>query len=136
MSIDSLIARSRLKLAEQLFEDATFTRVAGTPILNTTTGQWDTPTITVYEGPCKIRPQDRQGIDIDAGDASVRLSRYEAKLPADTDLQVNDEGVCTASRHDGGLVGRRFRVSDVLADSWQVGRVVILEHIGSDQEES
>ncbi len=136
MTLDSLISRSRTKLAEQFFEEATFTRVHGDPVFNADTGEYEPTTTTVYEGPCKIRPQGTQGFDINVGEASLRLVSYEAKLPADTDVRVNDEAVCTASRWDAGLVDRRFRVTDVPGDSWQVGRVVVLEHIGNAGEDA
>lgn len=128
MSLDSLITRSRARLATQFDDTIVFTRVAGTPTFNTTTGQYDTTTTTVYDGACKIRPEARQGNDIEAGDTTVRRVDYRITLPADTPVKVGDEGTCTASLRDVGLVGRRFRVTDVLADSWQVGRVAICEH--------
>jgi hypothetical protein len=84
----------------------------------------------VYQGSCQVRATAATGRrDAQAGEREIRISALRAKFPSTTAPAVNDVLELTASTHDPGLVGRTFRVTDVLWDGWQVARVAMLEEV-------
>ena len=131
MSIDTDIDYFRARQAEQFTTTATVTRgavdLSDPASTDPTTGDVDSDTEPVYEGPCKIRPGETVGSDAQAGERRVRLTGFVGKFPVDTDLHVGDTVTVTASAHDAGLVDQSFVVTDVLVDEWQIARVVTLE---------
>jgi hypothetical protein len=106
-------------------------RLSSDSALNEETGQEtpEEPTL-IYEGPCHVRATAATGRrDAQAGEREVRLSALRAKFPSDTPVEVDDQLEVTASTYDSGLVGRTFRVTDVLWDAWQIARVAMLEEV-------
>lgn len=127
MTIETAIARFRAKQAEQFSDSATVSRQVGELTTNSTTGAVTREFDEVYDGPCKIRPADRTGRDVEAGETEVRLVTMVGKFPVDSDIRADDVVTVTASTYDDGMVDRQYRVTDVPADGWQIARVAYLE---------
>lgn len=130
MSVDSAIARFRRRQADLFRDEGTLSRPVTGGSLNTTTGVW-TPTTTaeIYSGPCLLRSFTWEGTDVEFGEIEIRLRRLRAKFPVDTDVQLDDIFVPSASIHDESLIGLSFRVTDVVRDGWQIVRIAIMEEI-------
>lgn len=106
------------------------TRPSGTSTFDTATGtETSDPSTQIYSGKCQIRAAKWVGRDAQAGQEEVRISTLRCKLPADTPVEIDDELEITETDYDADLVGRTFRVSDVLRDDWQVARVVMIEEV-------
>jgi hypothetical protein len=132
VTLDSMVARSRRRQADLFRDEGTLSRLATTGSLNPTTGVW-TPgaTTVIYTGACLLRAFTWEGTDVQFGDIEVRLRRVRAKFPVDTDVQIDDVFVASASTYDESLVGISFRVTDAFRDGWQISRVCIMEEITS-----
>lgn len=132
MTVDSIISRFRRRQADLFRDEGTLTRPAtiGAGSLNTTTGVLtSTAATTIYDGPCLLRAFAWEGTDVEFGAIEVRLRRVRAKFPVDTDAQIDDIFVASASTYDPSLIGISFRVTDAFRDGWQIARVCILEEI-------
>ena len=126
MSIDTAIKRFRSKQAGQFTDEATVSRPVGEMTYDPDFGSvqdYD----EVYSGECKIRPADRTGNEVGAGQTEVLIVDSTGKFPVDTDLQMDDIVTVTASLYDAGMVGRQYRISSAPSDGWQIARVVVLE---------
>ena len=130
MSVDTAIARFRQRQRDVLRDEATVTRPGVGGTLDSVTGVW-TPAadVDVYTGPCLLRALAWEGTDAIIGDDLARKRRVRAKFPVDTDIQVDDIVVPTASTYDLSLIGVSFRVTDGFRDGWQIARVAILEEV-------
>lgn len=130
MSVDTAIARFRVRQRSVFRDTATVTRPGEGGTLNPTTGVW-TPAVTtaVYSGACLLRAFTWQGTDVQHGDVEVRIRGVRAKFPVDTPIEMDDVVVPTASTYDESIVGISFRVTDVFRDGWQISRVCILDEI-------
>jgi hypothetical protein len=101
----------------------------GTRTFNPTTGTYsDVAGTPVYSGPCRIRPQPRADIVVQAGEEPVTLDTYDLTLPWDATGVEVDHIWTGVTSSDPDLVGRQMRVTDVRAGSWQLGRRVVLEN--------
>lgn len=127
MSIATAIARFRAKQADQFTDEATVSRPVGEPTTDSTTGEVTQDYTDVLAGPCKIRPLERSGSDVTAGETRVRQVDVGGKWPVDSDIRNDDIVTVTASEYDASMVGRQYRVTEVNADGWQIARVVGLE---------
>lgn len=130
MTVDSARARFERRQRDLFRDEATVTRPATTGTLNPTTGAW-TPNAatTIYEGECLLRGFAWEGTDVEVGGVEVRLRRLRAKLPVNTDIRKDDMIVPTSSMYDSSLVGKSFRVTDVVRDGWQITRWAIAEEV-------
>jgi len=104
------------------------TRVTGPPSYDPDTGTVTEPTSTIYVGDALVRMNAWEGADVQAGDTEVRLRTARAKLPANT-LVLRDDRLRVIASKDARLVGRVFRITDVLVDDWQVSCAVFLEEV-------
>lgn len=129
MTIDSAITRFRAKQAEQFTETVTVLRPVGELEWDPDTGDVDQDYDDVYDGPCKIRPTDRSGLDTPAGETEIQRLDEEGKFPVDTDVRRDDIVLVTASLYDAGMVNATYRVTTVPKDGWQIARVTTLEQI-------
>lgn len=129
MSIETAIARFRDRQAGQFSEDVVVYRQVGELSTNPTTGAVTRTFTEVYDGPCKIRPADRSGNDVRAGETEVRTLDMVGKFPVDTALRKDDVVDVEDSTFDATMVGRRYRVTEAPADGWQIAKVVRLEEI-------
>lgn len=134
MSVDTFIARMRAKEQKTWRSEGTLTRASGGSTFNEATGEViDDSPATIYEGICDVRAAGTSGRrrDAEVAEKEIRISALKGKFPADTPAQVNDWLTVSASSYDAGLVGRAFRVTDVIWDDWQIARVVLLEEVTS-----
>lgn len=126
MSFDTTLEFFRDQQAEQFTDSATVNRPVGEMTYDPDAGSvqdYD----EVYSGECKIRPADRSGNEVGAGQTEMVILDSTGKFPVDADLQKDDIVVVTASTYDAGMVGRQYRISSAPADGWQIARVTVLE---------
>lgn len=133
MSIDTTVQRMRAKERRTWRSAGRLTRASDGPaVLDEETGK-ETPADPelVYEGPCQVRLSSggTGRHDAQAGEREIRLSSLRAKLPHDVDARVDDWLEVTDSKHAENLVGRRFRVTDVLWRDLHVVTEVLLEEV-------
>jgi hypothetical protein len=129
MSVDVAIARFR-QLQRNVFRDeATVSRPTTDGTL--AAGNVWVPTVAtiLYSGPCLLRSFTWEGTATESADQPVRLRGMRAKFPVDTDVEMDDVVVASASTYDASLVGVGFRVTDSFRDGWQICRVAILQEI-------
>jgi hypothetical protein len=139
MGVDAAIARFRRRQEGLFTEEVEVRRPAGEGAFDPDTGLHEGAVPgAVYEGPALVRSFSWEGTDVQTGEREVRLRGARAKFPHDTAVRKDDVVVVTSSRHDGGLAGRRYRITDVLHDGWQIVRVAVLEEAtgtpGTEQE--
>lgn len=128
MSVDSAIRRFRRSERRLMTSTVEVTRVTGPPSYDPGTGTVTEPISTVYSGDALVRMNAWEGADVQAGDTEVRLRTARAKLPANT-LVLRDDRLRVIASKDARLVGRVFRITDVLVDDWQVSCAVFLEEV-------
>lgn len=130
MTLDTAIARFRQR-QEALFRDeCVIARVSDEePTFDPDDGDYETPEPDeIYEGPCQVRPAGGLvGTDVIAGERELRLTDLVLKLPVDTPVEKNDQVMVTDSIHDVSLIGRTYRITDVLRDGRQIVRVCVME---------
>jgi hypothetical protein len=129
--IDSAIARFRQR--EQALMRSTCTVVRVDPIdagfYDSNAGTWVPVSTQMYAGPCLVRPaRGLVGSEETRADDEVRIVRYVIKLLADAAVQ-KDDVVTVTSSPDPDLVGRAFRITDVLSDDWQINRRCAAEEV-------
>lgn len=130
MTAEAAALRFRRREEAQLIDTGTLTRGNGEPDFDEATGEWTDSTTTVYTGPAKIRLQGvNVGYDREAGGGDIRVNTLVLTLPGDTDVRVDDRWTTTASPLDTGLVGRTYRITDVLRSTWQITRKAMLEEV-------
>lgn len=120
--------------AESLMTDeVTFTRAAGTPTFDPSTGSYTTPTpMVVYSGKCRISGHKTRFDRVyEAGAEPVSTMRIYVDLPvaADYDAAVDDIGTVTASL-DPRAVGQKLRVRQP-----QYGSQMSARHLGCEWTE-
>jgi hypothetical protein len=132
VGVDSAVSRFRRRERKTWRTTGRLSRAAeAAPTFNEVTGT-TTPAepALIYDGPCHVTASTTSGRrDAQAGEREIRLSSLRAKFPADTDAAVDDVLEVTASTYDAGLVGRSFRITDIVWHAWQVARVAILEEV-------
>jgi len=133
MSIHTAVARFRQRQADLFTDEATIRRPSTSGSLNPTTNVW-TPTAAtqIYSGVCLIRAMAWEGTDAEVGAIETRLRRYRAKFPVDTSIEKDDIITPTESTYDASLIGRFFRVTDVIRDGWEISRWAICEEVTGD----
>lgn len=101
----------------------------GEPTLDKNTGAYtEGAVVTVYEGPCRVRPAGQRGdLVVQAGGEPVTLRTYDCTVPWDASGIKVDHLVTVSASADTSLVGRSLRVRDVQYGSWQLGRRLTLE---------
>lgn len=139
------IAGMRATSASALPDVCTITRPATEGSLNEATLVWEPgESMTVYTGPCRVRPRDSQEEDVQVGDLHQTLGPYVGTLPATTtdattqapagvtvqgdpdDIAVDDFLTVTAS-WDAAMVGRSLRVVHIGWSAWQIDRRIGLQ---------
>lgn len=101
--------------AESLMTDTcTITRGAASPVLNESTGKYDTPGSTVYSGKCRVRSGNTQASGRDAGDAFALVNRTTVSVPVGSAAFVTGDLVTlTDAPLNPQLIGARFKVLSV-----------------------
>lgn len=131
MGLDQAIERFRRKQRALFRDQGRIDRPSDTVSFDEITGEeTPDPPAVIYEGPLQVRPATRRsGRDLQVGETEVRASDFELKLPVNTAVIENDVLTLTASSFDTELVGRTFRLTDVLRDGRQIARVAMLEEV-------
>lgn len=128
MTVETAIAYFRRRERQLMTSTVEVTRVTGPPSYDPGTGTVTEPVVSVYHGDALVRMNAWEGSDVQAGDTEVRLRTARAKLPADT-LVLRDDLLRVIASKDARLVGRVYRITDVLVDDWQVSCAVFLEEV-------
>lgn len=134
MALDALLAQARAA-AERIMEDTcTILRdpdFAGDSTLNTSTGVLTAgATVDVYDGPCRVRPAERQDGESDEGGAPMVRSRYVATVPLDAAEAVKgDLLTLTVSTYDSQLAGARFVVQSSRVATHAFQRILTLDRV-------
>lgn len=110
MSVEAALAGGRAARLQLMRDEVTVTR-GGVPVFNPSTGQYSTPSGTVYAGPADVKPRDVQDTGVEVGEREVVLRSYDVALPwsVDAEFAVDDVLTTTAS-DDAILVGRPLTV--------------------------
>lgn len=105
-------------------------------VLDQTTGELvEAPEVTVYEGKCKVKsPRGLSNRPQEEGGKIYTQGEYELGLPISY-LESNPEAepakgmwvLITSSRRDQGLVGKKFRIIDVIYGTFATQRKCPLE---------
>jgi hypothetical protein len=103
------------------------TRASGEPVLDEETLELTETGETIYEGPCRVRPQGSQEDDQPVGDLHETLGPYVGTLPYDAEGVLVDDYLTVLSSSDADMVGRSFQVRHIGLSSWQIDRRVGLE---------
>jgi hypothetical protein len=125
--VNPILAAGRTA-AESLMQDAcTITRVTG-QTLNDTTGAWTDTVTTVYTGKCRLQVRAQAVAALpQAGEREVVAFMAELQLPMSAVPQVGDKATITASTHDAALVGRVFRVRELMHKTHLTARRTIVQ---------
>ena len=107
-------------------------RTAGT--IDDNTGVWtpDAATTIASDLPCLVAPvQAADAIDENFAGSRVRTTQYLAHLPASapTGIAIDHRFSLTSSQHDPALVGRWFRVANVVTRGLLAQRMLYLEAV-------
>ncbi len=135
MTIDTTITLFRNAERALMTSTVTIVRNVGEPSFNTTTGVLVQGTDPVYSGDALIRSNMWEGSDVQAGQQEVRIRGVKIKLPTDTLVRYDDIVTVTASP-DARMVGKVFRVTDVMVDDWQISCSTICEEVVVGSPES
>lgn len=105
----------------------------GADTMDPFSGTSTTPLTTLYTGQCRVQAARAEAFEHDAGQDFLLLLRLEVQLPVSvTGLEVADEITITAATHDPDLVGRVFRIHDLMHKTEPTARrVQVTERTGS-----
>lgn len=106
------VAASGRSAAQNLMTDTCRIERTG-PVVTSEDGTDTTPTVLLYEGPCRIKPAGTAAI-IPSATAPAETWQNKLSIPyaADVDIRSFDRVTITASG-DPTLLGRRFEVRNV-----------------------
>jgi hypothetical protein len=110
--------------AESLMGDTCGIRGPGTePVFDPATGTYtSTDGDVVYEGKCRLRPPSTVATVVVVGEQPVSLRSFDLTLPWETTGVAVGQQVTMLASGDPHLVGRIFRVVDVLGGTQTVQR--------------
>jgi hypothetical protein len=132
MTRASFVERLRQRQYVHMSDEATVTRSSGDVIFNPSDGTYSQPSGTVYDGRCEIGGPNRgvsAGFDIQTGQAELRLLDVPAKFPVGTPLAKDDTVTVVGSLHNPWLIGRVYRITDVVPVRASVYQHVTLEEV-------
>lgn len=132
MSRASVLARGRAAALAGMVDACAITRVTG-HTTDPDTGVQTPTTETVYEGACRVQQHSPGGArPADVGEAYQLLLRLEVQLPVSaTGIEVSDTVTITAAAHDTDLVGRAFRVRELMHKTHLSARRIGVEEVTS-----
>lgn len=115
MTLESTLTAGRQQAESLMTDTCTITRGAASPVLNESTGKYDTPGSTVYSGKCRVRSAGNVGSQgRDAGDAFAIVARPTISVPVGSASFVTGDLVTlTDAPLNPQLVGARFKVLSV-----------------------
>lgn len=114
MSRASVVARGQAAAQAGMVDACIITRVAASTVDTDTGHITPTATTTVYAGKCRVQQQSPAARPHTQGEAFTWLQRLELQLPASvTGVESDDRVVLTAST-DPDLLGRTWRVRELM----------------------
>jgi hypothetical protein len=128
VSLATAITKFRTSQAALFTENASIQR-PGESTFNPTTGAFSQPMTSVFTGPSLLRPATEHGPTVQIGEQAMRVNEYIFKCPVNTSIQKNDVITINSSTYDSGLVGRKYRITTVLRDGWQICRKARCEEV-------
>ena len=129
MSVRSAQARFRRSERALMDTQGVLVRDSAEPTYDPDTGEYAQPTVVVYEGPVLLRAAQWEGAATEIGETQIVRRSTRIKFPADTPVLRDDRFTVTASPGDARMVGRTYRVTDVVVDEWQVSGQTFAEEI-------
>lgn len=118
-----------LAAAEVLVDTCVITRADGEPVLDPDTNILTQPTLTVYEGPCRLKPATLEQQVVVFGGIDVTRIRSLLWIPWDApDSRIDD--ICTIPVSEDPHIGlRTFRITGVPSSSLITRRTIGVEVI-------
>lgn len=126
MTVSAHLARGRARHQLLMLDTCVITR-PGTKVYNPATQTYDIPTVTVYNGPCRIVVW--RGNEEQAGEAEVNVFRYRLDLPFTATapvIQRRDTATITASVNPW-MVGKVMTITEPEIDTTATALQVIGE---------
>jgi hypothetical protein len=126
------LRRGRSRAEALMVDQCTITRVTGEPgPLDPETGERPpAPTITVYNGRCKVQTFEPNPSRPESGDHVYTVQRYSVHLPVSAPVtQVGDLVEITAAAADPELVGRRYEVVGLMHKSLATARRMLVDEV-------
>ena len=115
-----------------MLDSCKITRVAGEPgPVDPDTGLREpAPTLTVYEGRCKVQTYEAHESTPEVGDHVYTVQRYYVHIPVTAPpVEVDDIVTITAAVADPALAGRRYRVAGLLHKTAATARRLLVDEV-------
>jgi hypothetical protein len=126
---ERLVMRGRAQIERLMVDACLIDRKTGS-VLDEDTGDYVDTYATVYEGKCRVQDSGLSGHQVDAGDRPVELQTRTLQVPMTvTGVKVDDRVQVTASVLDADLVGRTFRVTDLMHKTHATARRLPIEEV-------
>lgn len=107
-----MLARGRERAVERMDSVCVITR-PGAKTWDEETGAYEHPTVTVYEGVCRLVSGSASGRKVTAGGQLLVVTSPEVHLPADTvGVEVSDTVLVTACVSRPSAVGEVFTIRE------------------------
>lgn len=113
------------RAAERLMvTTVTVTRTSGTPIFDEETGEYITPTVTVYDGKARIRQRNLTAADAEAAGQLLVTQLLTLYLPftAPGDIGTGDVVTVTGNPLDPDLIGTEYRITGTAGETAATAR--------------
>lgn len=130
LNASRVVSRGRRAIESLMVDACTVVRITSQATNDLTAAVADT-TAALYAGKCRIQLQAKAHARAeDVGEDYVRLLRIEVQLPMTvTGLRTQDVITITSSALDPDLVGRKFRVRDLMHKTHATARRVLAEEV-------
>ena len=116
--------------AESLMVDSVRVERPGLPVTDPETGDVTTPSVVVYVGPGKVQSTLPQAAHPVAGEHQFTVQQASVHVPVSAGpVMVGDLVVPVAVVHDAALVGRVFRVKELLHKSFATAQRLSVEEV-------
>jgi hypothetical protein len=127
-----VLARGRAAAEAGMVDTCTITR-SGEETTDPFSGEIVRETEEVYEGKCRLQQANAARADQrDIGEAYLLLQQLEVQLPMSvTGIKVDDTITITAAARDEDLVGRVFRVRDLMIKTDATSRRIQVTEVTS-----
>ena len=133
----ALLERGRAAANALMTDSCRITRPGtGEPVRDPETGLVVDPApVTVYEGPCRVRAENAEVTEVDAGERQVGVVRWTVGIPVEhpdwdtSGIGRGDTVEILTAAFDPGLAGRRFTVSAGFVGSQVTARRLPVEAV-------
>lgn len=98
-------------MAESRMTDTCTITRAGAKVLNESTGEYTSTTVSVFSGPCRVKHPTGVARDVDAGSQLLAVTQLELHLPVSAvGVRADDVVSITGSVTRTEQVGRKFTI--------------------------